>query len=230
MITYASDALQGQVGERYFVSIGERVYIEVPDQSYYPDVSVLETRERGRPELEIGADCPVVVLVPEVEQREVFLEIFDGASGDRVVTLIEVLSPSNKRPGPGRDWYQRKQAEVLASTASLVEVDLLRDGEPTVALPRHRHGAGSYRVVVSPATTRSRREVYPFGLRDRLPRVAIPLLAGDRPAVLDLQAILDETYEKGGFGRRIDYAGSPIPPLSVEDQAWAREVVATAGR
>jgi hypothetical protein len=226
MITYASDTLQKLVGDRYFVSIGERVYVEVPEHSYYRDVSIVEQRGgRGIPTA-VGADTPVVVIVEAVEHREVFLEISDAVSGEQVVTVIEVLSPANKRLGPGRDLYLRKQAEILNSTASLVEIDLLRDGEPTVAVPSHRRAESAYSVVVSPVTDRFRREFYPIRLLDRLPRVSIPLAEGDLPAVLDLQAVLAETYEKGGFGRRIDYSRPPVPPLSAGDQAAALQVLA----
>ena len=226
LITYASDALQKLVGDRYFVSIGERVYVEAPEHSYYPDVSIVEQRSGRGVAAAVGADIPVVVIVETVEHREVFLEISDAVSGERVVTVIEVLSPANKRPGPGRDLYLRKQAEILNSNTSLVEIDLLRDGEPTVAVPSQRRAASAYSVVVSPVTDRFRRELYPIGLLDRLPRVAIPLGQGDPPAVLDLQAVLDEVYEKGGFGRRIDYGRPPVPPLSAGDQAAAHQVLA----
>src|SRR3989442_15778402 len=89
MITYASDTLQKLVGDRYFVSIGERVYVEVPEHSYYPDVSIVEQRGgRGVPTA-VGADTPVVVIVEAVEHREVFLEISDAVAGEQVVTGIE---------------------------------------------------------------------------------------------------------------------------------------------
>jgi hypothetical protein len=74
-----------------------------------------------------------------------------------------------------------------------------------------------------------RRDLYPVRLLDRLPRVAIPLDEGVRPAVLDVQAVFDETYEKGGFGRRIDYGRPPVPPLGAGDEARAREVLAARG-
>ena len=225
LITYSRDALQRVVGDRYFVSIGERVYVETADHSYYPDVSIVEQRRGRSAALAVDADTPVVVIVEPVEHREVFLEISDAVSGERIVTVIEVLSPANKRPGPGRDLYLHKQAEILASTTNLVEIDLLRDGDPTVAIPSHRRRETAYGVVVSRAADRLRRDLYPIRLLDRLPRVAIPL-EGEDAAVLDLQAVLDETYEKGGFGRRIDYRRPPVPPLSASDQARALQVLA----
>ena len=116
---------------------------------------------------------------------------------------------------------------ILASTTNLVEIDLLRDGDPTAAIPGATRVQTAYAIVVSLATDRARRHLYPVRLFDRLPRVAIPLEGEDPPAVLDLQALPHRAYEKGGFGRRIDYDRPPIPPLSPADEARAREIVAT---
>lgn len=226
LITYASDALQAQLAPRYYVSIGERVYLETPERSVYPDLWVVE---RGGPAKTaasaLEADRPVVVVVEPVERREVFIEIQDPGAGHRVVTVVEVLSPSNKQPGEGRDLYLRKQAEILASNVHLVEIDLLRGGAPTVALPPSPSGGVGYRVVVTRSTDRTRRELYQVSVRDRLPRVAIPLEAADADAVLDVQALLDEAYTKGAYGLRVDYSSQPVPQLGTDDAAWARELV-----
>lgn len=227
LITYASDALQAQLAPRYYVSIGERVYLETPDRSIYPDLWVVErggaTKTTTPSALE--ADRPVVVVVEPVERREVFIEIQDPGAGHRVVTVVEVLSSSNKQPGEGRDLYLRKQAEILASDVHLVEIDLLRGGAPTVALPPAPSSSAGYRVVVTRSTDRTRRELYQVSVRDRLPRVAIPLQPADPDAVLDVQAVLDEAYTKGAYGLRVDYATQPVPPLGTDDAAWARELV-----
>lgn len=175
-------------------------------------------------------DPPIVLMVREAVRREVYLEITDALSGDRVVTVIEILSPSNKHPGPGRDLYLRKQADILASTASLVEIDLLRAGDLTVALPQGHEPKSPYLVVVSPAAERARREMYPIGLRKRLPRIAVPLLPEDPPVALDVQARLGEADQKGELGRRIDYASPPVPPLGSEDKAWADDMIAALHR
>jgi hypothetical protein len=114
VITYSRDALQRQIGDRYFASIGKRVYVEAPEQSYYADVWIVEQRRASGTALEVDADRPVVVILEAVEHREVFLELLDAMSDERVVTVIEVLSPSNQRPGQGRDLHRRKQGEVLA--------------------------------------------------------------------------------------------------------------------
>jgi Uma2 family endonuclease len=235
LITYAGDLLQASVGPAYFVAIGERVYVESPaSETFYPDVSVV--RRHGPTDRADGsgsrgeADQPTVLVVEPIERREVFLEIHDAATQAKIVTVIEVLSPSNKRLGQGRELYLSKQREVLASSASLVEIDLLRGGEPTVAVPASAALASPYRVVVSLAADRRLRQLYSIQLRDRLPRIAVPLLAADTPVVLDLQGLLDQAYENGGYRRRLDYQKPPVPPLAEAELAWARERIASPER
>lgn len=230
LITYAGDQLQAQLGERYFVAIGERVYLETPERpGYVPDLHLIQ-RPAPRPAIALEADQPDVVVIDVTEVREVYLEIQDAQTGSRVVTVVEVLSPANKRPGAGRELYLRKQSDVLASGSHLVEVDLLRGGEPTVSLPLTRQRQSPYRVVVSRADDRARRELYAVQLRERLPRVRIPLRAGEPDAVLDLGGVFQEAYERGAYGLRAEYERDPEPPLAPEDAAWARERVAASGR
>ncbi|MBI4612637.1 MAG: DUF4058 family protein [Planctomycetes bacterium] len=226
LITYCGDALQKEIGPRYYARMGERLYLEGPERHVVPDLVLIGAPEPGtgaRAELE--ADTPLVVMIEPTERREVFLEIRDSWTGSRVVTVIEVLSPSNKRGGPGRDLYRTKQAEILGSPVHLVEVDLLRDGQPTVALPEEWVPSGPYRVVVSRAP-HGKREVYPIGLRARLPRLRIPLVPPDPDVVLDLQNAFERAYENGAYGRTVDYARATLPPLSPADEAWARELLA----
>jgi hypothetical protein len=54
-----------------------------------------------------------------------------------VVTPIEVLSPSDKKTGNSeRAEFLEKQREALESDTHLVEIDLLRGGTRTAAVPR----------------------------------------------------------------------------------------------
>lgn len=222
--------LQRLVGPRYYVAAEERVYLEAPtERQFTPDNIVVVSPPRGSVATSPGggvADEPTVLLVDEIEQREHYLEIREAGTGHRVVTVIEVLSPANKRVGAGREEYLRKQADVLESPANLVEIDLLRGGEPTVALPDGWASRSDHRVAVSRGNDRRRREVYQVSLRDRLPRVRVPLDPTEADVVLDLPAVLDAAAEAGAYGRRIDYSRDPIPPLGPGDLAWAREQVA----
>jgi len=222
--------LQQRVRPRYYVAAGERVYLESPREGQLvPDAVVVERHPRQAPPGGDGpelADTPTIVAVEAVEVREHFLELRDLRQAERVVTVIEVLSPANKRPGAGRGEYVRKQEEVLASEAHLVEVDLLRGGRHTVALPPDWGERSPYRVVVSRAPERQRREAYLVGLRERLPRVGIPLAPPDADVVLDLSAALEEAYARGAYDVRAGYPEAPAPPLAPADAAWAAERVA----
>jgi len=158
------------------------------------------------------------------EYREGFIEIRDTHDGE-VVTIIEVLSPTNKTTaGEGQMQYGRKLRELFRTTASIVEIDLLRGGlptaaadtEPNITVPPH-----DYLVSVSRGTNRSRYEVYPFTLREPLPPIAIPLSPGDADIVLDLAALMNRVYDNGAFDLVIDYcAAPPLPPLKESDARW----------
>ncbi|MFQ5592530.1 MAG: DUF4058 family protein [Anaerolineae bacterium] len=173
-------------------------------------------------------DRPVVIsLLPE-EVREVFIEILDLTQGGRVVTVIEVPSPANKTSGEGRELYLRKQEDVLSSETSLIEIDLLCRGEHTVAIPPYHiipYQPWYYVISISRARHRERFEVYPLTLRQRLPRVTIPLLEPDPDAVLDLQAVFERCYENGAYADLIDYSEEPDASLAPDDAAWADELL-----
>ena len=147
-------------------------------------------------------------------------------SGD-VVTSLELLSPANKRPGEGRRAYESKRLRVLGSLTHLVEVDLLRSGEP---LPISRE-AGSYAILVSRADDRPRALLYPFGVREPIPAVPLPLRAGDDEPEVDLQTALHNLFDRAGYDLAIDnYRLAPEPPLEPDDAAWAGSLLRSRGR
>jgi hypothetical protein len=174
---------------------------------------------------------PVVLYAPEIEfDRHV--EIYDPTGGGRVVTAIEVLSPSNKLPGRARKTYESKQRLFLSGGVNLVEIDLVREGDWVFSIDESVMPARKrtpYMVCVFRATRPGERAAYPLPLRERLPRIAIPLRPTDRDVVLDLQAVVDEAYEKGRY-ERTDYRRPLDPPLSAEDSAWVKELLQKAGR
>lgn len=134
-----------------------------------------------------------------------FVEIRDPAQGHQLITLIKLVSPSNKRPGPDREAYQAKQSEVLASSASLLELDLHRGGrrllpfrEVEAAILQHEPPA-DYLVMLSRAWHRQpRRPRYcwlPVMLTEPLPVVPVPLREGEPEPALDLQYVFTEAYD-----------------------------------
>jgi len=231
LIVYFRDALQPLLRPRYAATIEERLFVEGPDHQIIPDVSVKRTsrRESDGGVAVAKADAPVLVEAPDLEVHQPYVQILDLQSGQQVVTVLEVVSPSNKFAGPGRDSYQAKQREVRASTAHLVEIDLLRAGPHVLAVPewtaRGRFDY-DYLICVNRADPpRFRFELYPRTLRQHLPKINIPL-AGDDPDVpLDLQAVLARVREAGAYDDRINYQAPCQPPLCEEDQAWANELI-----
>lgn len=231
-LTYLADELSGLLPPRYVANLNERLYIDEPNRSIIPDAAIHERsspggRGWGNPEASAGTAVldPPWVLEPPLEPiREGFVEILPVRDPDRVVAVIELLSPSNKAAGTsGREAYLAKQRDVLRSTAHLIEIDLLRSGEHTVAAPRDllvRRGLYDYLVSLNRGNRRGRFEVWARTIRDRLPRIAIPLLDDDPDLVLDLQPLLDRCYDLGAYARRIDYGIDPVAHLTRADAEW----------
>lgn len=235
LIVYIAEVLQPLLLPRYYVDVGERIYLEDPREVVYPDASI---RERARVDDASGggvatltADEPAIPLLDE-RQRETFLEIRAAGSQD-VVTIIEVLSPANKRSGArGRDEYRDKQDQVLASDTNLVEIDLLRQGLSVAVAPPGRLLAlprFDYLACVSRAGDRRRVEVHSFSIRERLPRIKVPLRHPDPDVVLDLAAAFTRCYDVGAYAVRIDYSQPPADPLRADDEAWADALLRNAG-
>ena len=151
LISALANALNTALPPNYVADVGERLYVVTPPRSIFPDVSVLRRVAPARVEADRGgaavADgAPWVVSAQPEEVREPFIEIIALAANRSVVTGIEVLSPANKRAGSeGRDLYLAKQRQFLHSASNLVEFDLLRAGEHTIAAPRsHLEARGQW--------------------------------------------------------------------------------------
>lgn len=242
LVVYIRDQLRPLLHPRYIAAVEDRVFLEEPPRALISDVWIREQSSKRNgggvavlePQVATqahDADDPMLIELTDREMHESYIEILDRQSGQRVVTVIEVLSPTNKTPGPGRDAYLAKQEEVWKSATHLVEIDLLRGGEHTVLIPegevRDRRDY-DYLVSVNRATNVRRfYETYPRSLRERLPRISIPLAEGDRDVVLDVQAVVDQTYDAGSYQARLPYDQPCTPPLREADQAWANDLIHT---
>jgi hypothetical protein len=233
LIVYIRDALQPLLRPNYIAGIEERVFVEgPPEREFIPDVLVKPRREEPHGATAVmEMDAPVEVALPDLEMHESYLTILDRHKR-RVVTVLEVLSPTNKYAGPGRDSYLAKQREVLGSQTHLVEIDLLRRGPHVLAVPEwlaRERVTYDYLVCVNRAEgRRGRFQLYPRHLRQRLPRIGVPLAGGDPDVVLDVQAVLAHAYEAGSYRDLLAYDRPCQPPLSPEDQAWADERIRAA--
>jgi len=228
-------ALEPQLGPKYFAKVDEHIYIhEMPEDRRrlggLADVAVRDSGQRVASSAPAPGTATVLhagsrpVLLPAVETVGLsYVEIRDRRTR-RVVTIIELLSPSNKQPGPDRDQYLIKRAAILASSTHFVEIDLLR-GRPR--MPLLESAASDYCVLISRAPERPRAECWDIRLREALPTIPIPLAPGDPEPGLGLQQILHHLYDAGGYAKFI-YDLPPDPPLFAEDNAWAQAIVASA--
>ena len=178
------------------------------------------------PRYYIGLERRTYLLKPDDEVNETFLEVREVGTG-RLVTILELLSPANKLSEEGRNQYQQKRTHIFLSQTNLVEVDLLRAGKPMPVIGQEVDS--DYRILVSRAWQRPRAQLYPFNLRQPIPVFPLPLVRGDKAPPVDLGAILQALYERARFDLRLDYTQPPFPPLSDEDSAWARQLVANVG-
>jgi len=230
LITYTRDALNPNIRPTYNARIGDRLYVVQSQRDIYPAVTLLQRPEQPVP-AEGGAQTggvaatpvtePFIVIMPLSEHREPFIEIVHNASGE-VVTVIEILSPANK-VGQGHERYRQKQKEVMASQAHLVEIDLLSQGQHTLAVPKEGLDPlppWRYLISVSRLADRPHQfEVYALTLKHPLPTFRIPLKAPDPDIVLNLQAIFDQSYDNGGYEDFVDYDQPPKVPLSEEEMS-----------
>jgi hypothetical protein len=235
IITHAAEALQPQLRSLgYFVDIEERIFIEESERHVYPDLAVIERPKATTIQPKVAVlevDAPVRVrVVAEPEIRERFLQIF-ASKGRQLVTQIEIFSHSNKNIAKGRELYTQKRDELRDAGVNIVEIDLLRAGNSVIDLSDSALSAlqpWSYIVHVE-RHGEIDHEVYPVVLRNRLPRIAVPLRGESPDVALDLQSVFDRVYDLGPYPDRIDYSRQPVPPLSPEDYDWAKHQLLAKG-
>lgn len=231
-IPLLAEQLGARLGTRYIVRIDEHVYIHersIETRQFLgrPDLSVVDRGSgRASERVAVGAAvstvAPAVVRLPNVDvERLSYLQVFDRTER-RLVTVIELLSPANKRRGSDREQYLAKRSALLVTPAHLIEIDLLRGGPP---LPMDDVPASDYRVLVSRAESRPEAQVWAFNLRDVIPTIPVPLSEPDSDVWLDVRAAIDHIHDAARYALYI-YDSPPQPPLSADDLAWCESILA----
>ncbi len=219
------EALMRQVLPNYIVKVEEHLFIhELPGEERHllgrADVSIASAPFSGRVAGQAIAEPVVAELPTAVDvERQSYLEIRDRENRE-LVTVLELLSPTNKKSGPDCEQYLAKRRRLVRSPVHLVEIDLLRGGPrlPFVGGPPEC----AYYAMVSRAEAQPSVQLWPIGLRDPLPVVPVPLRAADPDAQLDLQPLLHRLYDAAGYEAFV-YSGTPEPALAGEDAAWAAQ-------
>lgn len=193
-----------------------------------PDVAMFKAGNRargGKASTVLDAPLKMATIIPS-KVPHTWVEIRDAARR-RLVTVLEFLSPFNKR-GVGRKQYLRKRRRILMSTTHLVEIDLLRKGRRVPmsrALPDE-----PYFVFLSRAGQRPETEIWPIALDQPLPTIPIPLLGKDRDVPLNVQQAFTQAYDRCGCDLLIDYSRPPEVALPAEALAWVKRRLKAAGK
>jgi hypothetical protein len=235
LIAEIKRSLAARLPERYFVQTGERSYVviagtdEKEAKPIYPDVEI-EKSAPGDRAAETGGALAVAEPVPDTRGvtmrafidehfRENFIEIYEAEPEPRLVTCLEILSPSNKRSGKkGWKLYLRKRNALLLGKANLVEIDLVRGGRrmPMVEpWPR-----SPYYLLVGRESRAPYCRVWPAYFNQALPEIPVPLASPDPDIPLALQPMIEAVYERSRYAARLDYSKPPTPPLGPEEAAW----------
>ncbi len=238
-MAYGADALNEILPEHYVADLGEHVHlvdlaVEEP-KMVIPDVLVARKNRRSvagpRGTRTAGGTAllePVKIPLPQikVEVRDVWIEI-RRAPKRTPITMIEVLSPTNKT-GEGFAEYLKKRRAAIRQKVHLVELDLLLKGE---RLPMDRPlPPGDFYALVSRSEERPESNVYTWTIRDPLPSIPIPLRRPDSDVFFDLGAVFAMVYERGRYAGSIDYSVPPATVKKAADRAWAQRIAKTARR
>lgn len=219
-----------RTGERSYVVLAESEgneahpflpYVGVTTTDHHPGRSAVETTAPPAETTRQGGPVQMIALIEE-RYRENFIEIYDAQSEQRLVTTIEVLSPSNKRRGTeGWDLYLRKRQGLLLGAANLVEIDLLRGGQ---RMPMVTPWPSSpYYLLISRKRRAPYCSVWPATFEERLPEIPVPLDEPDADVSLDLQPMVEAIYARSRYDTSIDYTKPLTPPLTPTQAEWLKE-------
>ncbi len=232
LIVALADAVAPQILPHYYIKVETRTYSEDTELLIgIPDAVVLTKAATSSipPTQSLSASAAALQNLPQSVQipisseiKERYLEVRDTATNS-VITVIELLSPVNKRSGKGQATYEDKRQKILASTAHLVEIDLLRafDSMPL----RQNNIPWDYRILINRSEQRPQSDLYGFNLPEPILCFPLPLKNLEESTEVNLQKILEALYDRAGYEYRIDYQ-QPVPPpaLSPANQAWMAQL------
>ena len=208
--------------------------VSISDLSYIrPDVAIVDSpipSEQPPTPIPVTISPPtkrhkVLVKSPE-KLRRIYVKL---ANTDELVTVIEILSPTNKR-SQGLTEYRQKRHTILLSDIHLVEIDLLRAGKRPGAEVTSEQPF-DYAAVVNRAGMERISEIWCNALNEPLPTIPVPLRHPDSDVILNLNQIVQSVYTRYGFSNLIDY-NQPIPKPKIRPGIvnWWQERKGTLAR
>jgi uncharacterized protein DUF4058 len=234
-MTYCRDLLNASLPEGYAASLDTRLKLvhaedDVVEGRMRPDLGIHRHPEASAFPSDEGA---IATLEPQTLTLPVhFDEIRESAvqivryPERRLVTHLELLSPTNKRNPDRGEYLAKRVALIHQQKVNVVEIDLLLVGErlETVEpLPR-----GDYYAFVSRPNRLPAVDVYAWSVRRALPTIPIPLLPPDADVPLDIAPLVAQVYDRGRYRQLLGYQRPLDLPLSDADRAWALEIAGAA--
>ena len=211
-------SLRAELGDAYWVDMETEILLvprpSGPARPVAPDANVSRI-EHGRSSQEASiAATPALLEVDEPigEFEQSWIEVrrrdwpdLDDRLGSRVVSVIEVLSPSNKGLFGERDLrkFLGKRRDYLLSTVSYLEIDLLVAGTRDLPSPVEKLAEHPSIAWSSQVQERSRHYwAWGWQQNDPLPSVVLPL---DYPRVrsVDLRGYYQRAYETNQWTSRL---------------------------
>jgi len=229
-LSHCRDQLIARLPTNYDADIEERVELvdqgDRSAQSYHPDVSIRLQSEFGfasEGNVALADLEPIELRTPRIEIESTgYIEIRNLPEG-QLVTVIEVLSPTNKTE-PDRLNYRTKMQHFRQEGVHVVELDLLLGGIRLAVVDPIP--AGDYFAFVSRCEKFPLSDVYSWSIRRLLPKISVPLKRPDPDITLDLAAAFTATFDQGGYARRVRY-DLPLPGnLSEADREWVKSIIA----
>jgi hypothetical protein len=189
-----------------------------------PDVYVREESVERVKSASATIAAPMTIVLPRPTPRKrKYLKVTD-VRAKRVVTVVEVLSPSNKKHGDDRALYLEKRNEYLASKLSFVEIDLLRGGKRP-PLGKHHPEVIDYYALVCRSWDFPRADFWSFGIRESIPDIPIPVTRETGDTILQLGQCVSRAYDGGRYRITLPYDEPLKPKAREQDGAWIGQVL-----
>lgn len=213
------EQLRDTLGDAYLVDLESQVLL-VPRftgtaRSVSPDVEVTVLTPAGAQARQADLEPTPALLevdeaLDEFEQYTIQIRRRDRPDptdpfGSEVVSVIEVVSPSNKglTGTADRRKFLAKRRDYLASSVSYTEIDLLTEGDQDLPQAVARLHNYPYMVWASQVQAQTRHHWgWGWDQADHIPVVTLPL---DYPHIymLDLESRYGDAYERNRWALRL---------------------------
>jgi hypothetical protein len=218
--------LEGEMWVEFQHSFVHRISQQVMPLVRPKYVAFLAKRYCREPIVFEGSDKEARTVQPIMDDVPVLaIEIRDVAER-RLVTLIEILSPVNKR-GEGAREYAQRRLELMQTNTHLLEIDLLCQGRRIQLL--QEPPPAPYYLYLSRAQRRPYTQVWALPLSKPLPTIPVPLLPPDPDVPLDLQAAMTDCFTLVGYEDLLDYSAKPPAGLTEEEKTWVAQTLQKQG-